>query len=317
MRHQRVVYEKRFEGTDVWVDNVSPSRFFSNRFMDPRGTDLRLVGQLHEMSLQELRLRFGHRNRNRLRAIDQMYSRTRGMNPLVRLGALDGDGGADDFVMVSDDMLCRVVEVWTFEGRRGQSHEWVCRYFGPDGTLIDETPSPFGHKGHPYVVKYYPLTDGEVHPFIEDVIDQQRHINLLITTIDHIMMNSAKGALLFPTDALPPGVRIEEAARLWGSPGAVIPVNPKASRLPEEVSSSGTNQGASSLLDMELKLFQQISGVTSALQGHDAGGNVSASLYNSQAGNAAIALTDVFATFDSFRSARDTKAMNTVNKYSH
>ncbi len=175
--------------------------------------------------------------------------------------------------------------------------------------MIDETRSPWAHRSHPFVVKFYPLTDGEVHPFIEDVIDQQMHINRLITTIDHILSNSAKGVLLFPTDALPAGVSISEATRLWNRPAAVIPVNPKARSMPKEITTSGRSEGASALLDIEFQLFQQISGVSGALQGQTPAGNVSASLYESQTNNAVVAMMDIYSTFNSFRSARDAKAL--------
>ena len=57
---QKVSYERRFEGAQVWVDNVNPDRFFCNRYLDPRGSDIRLIGMLHEMSLAEMKMRFGH-----------------------------------------------------------------------------------------------------------------------------------------------------------------------------------------------------------------------------------------------------------------
>lgn len=75
---------------------------------------------------------------------------------------------------------------------------WRCRWFSPMGHLLTEYDSPFQHGTHPFVMKFYPLTDGEVHSFVEDVIDQQKYVNRLITLIDHIMGASAKGVLLFP-----------------------------------------------------------------------------------------------------------------------
>ncbi|MDE6765945.1 MAG: hypothetical protein K2J52_06485, partial [Duncaniella sp.] len=47
---QRVAWENRFDGHRVWIDNVSPSRFFCSRILDPRRSDLGLVGMLLEMS---------------------------------------------------------------------------------------------------------------------------------------------------------------------------------------------------------------------------------------------------------------------------
>lgn len=100
---------------------------------------------------------------------------------------------------------------------------------------------------------------------------------------------------------------------IWSRPGAVIPVNPKASRMPSEITAPGHSEGASKLLDIEMKMFQQVSGVSSALQGQVLGGNMSASLYETQVQNSAIALTDVFETFNTFRRVRDQKAFATVD----
>lgn len=307
---QRVVYENRFEGQQVWVDNVNPSHFFCNRFLDPRGRDIRLVGMLHDMSPQEIRMRYSHNSQRRARELAELFARVSSIRPECSLASIEPYSDAVSWDSASDPALCRVIEVWSFEHVRHRGTCWYCRVYAPDGTVIDETRSPFAHGSHPFVVKFYPLTDGEVHPFIEDVIDQQTHINRLITTIDHILAHSAKGALLFPTDACPPGVSVEEAASMWGLPAAVIPVNPRAARLPTEVSSAGRSEGASALLDIELRLFQQISGVSSALQGHAPSGNVSASLYDSQAYNSVVAMMDVFSTFDAFRAARDEKAVS-------
>ncbi len=307
---QRVVTENRFDGRRVWIDNVIPSRFFCNRYLDPRGCDIRLVGMLHDMSSQEIHLRFSHGSRRRAAELQQIFSRTAPFRPVSSLAALDPDCEVT-WEHTGDPSLFRVIEVWTFEHIRHHGAGWYCRFFAPDGTLIDETRSPFPHRSHPFVVTLYPLTDGEVHPFIEDVIDQQRHINRLVTTIDQILNNSAKGVLLFPTDALDGNTSIEEAAELWNKPSAVIPVNPRARTMPREIISSGRSDGAAALLDIEFRLFRQISGVSQAMQGETPTGHVSASLYDTQVANSTVALMDIFATFDTFRTARDTKALHT------
>lgn len=309
---QRVCYERRMAGQGVWVDNVNPDHFFVNRYLDPRGHDIRFIGMLHEMTLAEMKLRFGHRNRQRERMIAQLFSRC--TSSAFPLGLMTGecDGGVE-FARASDPSLCRVIEVWRLEasGSAGRM-EWKVVYIAPDGTAIDSTESPYAHRGHPFVVNLYPLTDGEVHPFIEDVIDQQRHINQLITVIDHILAHSAKGALLYPLDCLPQGMSLENAVRMWSRPGAVIPIDAQATRLPQEVLAPSHSEGASQLLNLEMKMFQQISGVSSALQGQLLGANISASLYDQQVQNSAIALLDIFETFNTFRSCRDAKAASTI-----
>lgn len=315
---QRIVAERRFEGLDVWVDNVNPNRFFCNRYFDPRGTDIRLVGMLHDMTLEELKMRFGHSSRSKMRQIMDIYNRDRASRAPFSLSALGIDADGESFTQASAPGLCRVIEVWTFETlekRRGG--QWVCRYYGPQGTLIDETPSPFKHGSHPFVVKLYPLTDGEVHPFIEDVIDQQRHINMLITTINNILNSAAKSNILWPLDATPQGVELHEIGKLWGCSGAIIPVSPHARTMPREISTQDFSTGASNLLGIEMKMFQQISGVTAALQGDISAAGNSASLYESQVQNATVALLDLYETFGNFRKMRNEKISAVVNTISH
>lgn len=315
---QRVVYERRTSGLGVWVDPVSPARFFCNRFLDPRGDDLQLLGMLHDMSLTQVLMRHGHGAARRMQQIREAYSRCSsagyalpdGTSPL----GLRRDGEA--FGRAADPTRCRVIEVWTLEAAMGRGacrHVWHCRWFAPDGTVIDETDSPYAHGSHPFAFKFYPLIDGEVHPFIEDVVDIQYYINRLITLVDGVMNASAKGVLLFPTDAVPPGYDLREVLQQWNRPGGVIPVNPTALRMPEQVNTNASNSVASSLLETELKLIQQISGVSGALQGQTMAGNTnSATLYESQVSNSAIALLDIFETFNSFRESRDKKIAGTL-----
>jgi hypothetical protein len=77
------------------------------------------------------------------------------------------------------------------------------------------------------------------------------------------------------------------------------------------VSSSGNNAGAYELLALEMKLFEEISGVGKAFQGKDASAGTAASLYQSEANNALIALTDIYETFASFCHDRDVKMCQT------
>jgi len=305
---QRVGWEHLAHGEGVSIDNVNPNRFFVNRFLDPRGRDIRLVGMLHDLPLERVKLSFAPGDPELAKLIEMVYEQCAAMRP-DSLADIGKPGFEEHFHRSSDPQLCRVIEVWSFDYASGQTGDldphWHCRFYAPDGTMLADTRSPYLHGSHPFVVKFYPLTDGEVHAFIEDVIDQQRHINQLITTIDAILVNSAKGVLLFPTDALPDGVSMKDATRAWHHPGGVLPINPKSTRLPVEMHSGGRSEGASQLLDLEMKLFQQISGVSTAMQGMTPTPSMSASLYDSQVSNAAISLLDIFETFNSFRAQRD------------
>ena len=69
------------------------------------------------------------------------------------------------------------------------------------------------------------------------------------------------------------------------------------------------NSGAYQFLQLQMKLFEDISGVSESLSGRGASGARGAELYESQVRNATIALGDIFETFVSFLNARNEKAV--------
>lgn len=179
--------------------------------------------------------------------------------------------------------------------------EWHFFMLSPAGHILRRGRSPLPHAGHPYVWRGYPFIDGEIHSFVADIIDQQRYTNRLITMYDWIMRASAKGVLLFPEDSLPEGVDIDEISDEWSRFNGVILFRPRANMpLPQQVSCNATNIGITELLNIQLKMFEDISGVNGALQGKLANNAVSGTLFNSQTENAMFAIKDLLDTFTSF-----------------
>lgn len=326
---QRIVSERRPSRTGVWIDNVDPSRFFVNSFRDPRGCDIELIGMIHDMSPRELLGRFAPGGGKAAEAI-----KCAAASPESTLG-----GRAAVFGM-PEQGRCRVIEVWTLDAHttlrchdrdEGRYYElsdpsahvdenvdtltdtdllWHCRWYLPDGTLIASYPSPWPHGTHPFVLKLYPLIAGEVQSLVADVIDQQRYVNRLITLIDHVIGTSAKGALLFPCNQIPEGVDMNDIVQQWARPDGVILYQPTIEGSgPQQLVNTKEPASAYHLLDMELKLMQQISGVSDALGGQVTAENSrSAALFEAQMNASGIALLDTFAAFESFREARDRKA---------
>lgn len=344
---QRVVDERRPGGTGVWIDNVNPSRFFCNRYQDPRGLDVELVGMLHDMSLNEVKMRFGGGETGRCRKLETLFRRKAEFDPM---SLAEVGGETLMFDRPESGGRCRLVEVWTLESRRilrcsdpesgeqyiadGRSEpmmkrannkrqkagrqavatradltvRWHCRWFGPNGAVVAEYDSPYRHGIHPFAFKLYPLIDGEVHPFVEDVIDQQRHINRLITLIDHILSTSSKGGILYPVESLVQGMSLEDVAREWAQPGAFIPYRSVTTvQKPEPIRQSNSDAGASQLLSLELRMMEQVSGVSSAFQGLSGEGTTrtSGTLYTAQAENTLAGLRDLYDTFSAFRRQRN------------
>lgn len=193
---------------------------------------------------------------------------------------------------------------------------WYARWLSPRGDVLMEMETPYKHKSHPYTLAIYPFNAGIVQSFVSDIIDQQRYINRLITMVDFIMGASAKGVLLFPEDQIPDGMTIQDIADEWTRYNGVIMFKPKAGApLPQQISVNATNVGAYDMLNLQLRLLQEISGVHGALQGKQASSGTAATLYAQEAQNSAANLVDLLSSFKTFRENRDTKLMHTIQQY--
>lgn len=338
---QRVEQVTRLGMTSTEVDNVNLNQFFIDSIMDPRGKDCHLVGQLHDLTMAELLQRVAGGSRRRAQWVRRLYCEQADR----RIADLTTSIGADamtgiDFWHVHG-ARCRAIEVWTLESRevvvchnrrtaqltvvpltqpREVKHmrqdpdvstrwdvetRWRCRWFSPMGdVLLQNDAPPHGH--HPFVTKFYPLIDGEVHSFVEGAIDQQKQVNRLITMVNHVMECSAKGVLLFPETSLPDGFTWADVRRAWSNAGGILPYDPRESDArPEQIVTNTSGAGAYEMIDLQMRLLEQVSGVSGAMQGHSGESGNSASLYETQSQNAVIALTDLFDTFTAFRDARN------------
>lgn len=336
---QRIDVNNRLGVDHVSVSNVNVNRFFANAMNDPLSRDCELVGQLHDMSVAELIKRTSGGDRKHAAWIRQLYiddTDRRRDEFITQIGA-DSQTGLDFWR--AQRGKCRAIEVWTLESEEvlvchhSKSGEvtfepvsnykrfrarrdlrvkwdvvttWHCRWFSPTGDCLCHNVSHYHHGSHPFVLRFYPLIDGEVHAFVEDMIDQQKFINRLVTMLDNIMVASAKGVLLFPEGALPEGFTWDDARRVWSKCNGILPYNALGGEKPEQVSSSNSNAGAYDMLRLQMQLLEEISGVTGALQGKTPYAN-NASLYRHEADYAYASLADIFDSFNAFRQARNRK----------
>ena len=180
---------------------------------------------------------------------------------------------------------------------------WYCRFLTPTGEVLDEFESPYEHGEHPYIFHPYPYTNGDIHSLVSDVIDQQRYINRLVTLNDKIIRSSAKGVLLYPLSLIPAGMTIEDVGEAWNKPDAIIPYDDRASATgarPEQISSKMMNIGTTEMLELQLRMMDDISGVHGALQGKPGFSGQSAALYAQQTANASNSLLDLLECFSQF-----------------
>lgn len=314
---QRVVPERRPAGSGVWVDNVDPRAFFVNPYRDPRGHDITFIGQLHDLTWPEIVNRFGGGSQRHIRQLrevlcaDCAYPLPSAFAPEDLLGV--AVGAQDDFFMPRPGLF-RVIETWSLEGRpvslRGRMRMemvWTCRWLAADGTVLARYNSNLPDGSHPFVIKLYPLTDGEVHSFVEDIIDQQKGINRIMVLIDSMMASAAKGALIFPLDQLPRNVQLQDVAGSWAEPDAVIPVNGMNRALPQQIRNNPADSGAYRMLEVQMKMFEDITGVGDTLLGRNIAANTGSALYDARVRNASLAITDLIESFISFIQSRRSK----------
>ena len=179
---------------------------------------------------------------------------------------------------------------------------WHYYYLSPFGDIIEAGETPYEHKGHPYVFKAYPFIDGEIHSFVGDVVDQQRYVNRLIALHDMIMKNSAKNTMIMPEEAVGGKMSFEEMIDEWSRPDGVLMVRTKnGTPMPQQM--TGVSPGAigiNEVLNLQLKFFEDISGVNGALQGKPGFSGMSASLYAQQTQNSTTSLLELLESFSSF-----------------
>lgn len=307
-------YGRKGNMSDCHTDVVNPDNFFIDAASrDIRGEDVSIIGEVHTLRPADLLSMF---------ATD---ARTEAL--LHRLYSMDSSTGCPG----AQTPCCRVVEVWHCcaqsyylshnrdnatisrlpanliaatdgaNARRVTIDRWYCTFLAPDSTVIYSAPSPYAHGSHPYVHKAYPFVDGEIHSFVSDIIDQQKLTNRLISMYDWILRSSAKGVLLFPEGALPDGVSIDDVAEEWSRFNGVIVYRPRPGvALPQQVSGKATDIGITELLEIQMKMMENISGVNGALQGKLDSNSMSGTLYNQQTRNSMSALADLLRSFDDF-----------------
>ena len=196
---------------------------------------------------------------------------------------------------------------------------WYYRFLSPCGDILDEGESDYDHKSHPYALKLYPFTNGEVHSFVSDVIDQQRYVNRLISLNDKLIQSSAKGILFYPQSMIPDDKTREDIQREWTRPDAVMFYDDVASTVsgakPEQIANKLTHIGTEELLQLEIGLMEEISGVSGALQGKPGFSGQSASLYAQQTQNSTASIMDLLESYDTFILDGASKKVSNIQQY--
>lgn len=193
---------------------------------------------------------------------------------------------------------------------------WYYRFMSPFGDILEEGESPYSHGSHPYVVKAYPFIDGEIHSFVNDVIDQQRYINHYIILHDFVVKASAKGVLIVDEDSIPDDMAIEDIAEEWTRFDGVIKLKLKqGAKLPQQLVNSSKVSGLQDMITLQMQLMDDVSGVQGALQGKQATAGTSGILYQQQANNASTSIIDILESYASFLSSVAKKKLKNIQQF--
>lgn len=351
---------------DVEIDPISvPMMFWNKDVSDPRLKDLRMVGQLHDLSLDEILTAFsnGPEDTEKIKSwITNRDESTASVSGQPNPFAFDNV----DFFNPFESNKNRVYEIWKIETvrklmihdfadgsytqtdltledvaeenfrRQKEAHKngldptlvplqvgeermeevWFYYYLTPEGKVLSKGETPYKHGSHPFNLNLYPLVDGEVWGFIEDIEDQQEHINRLISMMDFMMGAGSKGVLMVPEDVIPEGWDPKRFGEEWTKFNGVIAYKPgKHGKLPTQITANSQNVAGQQLLSLQLDLLQQISGVNGASQGQAPSAGTPASLYAMQTNNASLSNKDYFEKFADATRKRDLKIVQLLQQY--
>ena len=351
---------------DVWVYPVETARlFFDSSVEDPRMWGLARVGELYDMTIEDVVANFGK------------------FVPEQELREIYGDGGTYldshaldgekldslNFYTPSQPNMCRVILGWRLENRpavywqdfekgtygyakRSEKHlieeenrrrmeyytaqgvaeediplieysdeterVWVYRYMTPWGHCLVKGDSPYWHGEHNFVLGVYHLSGGKLYNYVEQFIDQQRSINRTATLIDFIRGASSKGVMIVDETAFESMSR-EEIVDEYVRYNGVLFVKPKAGvnvrDVVHQLNGAASTAGDYELLNLQLRLINEISGVNSAMQGQAPRSGTPSSLYAQQVQNSSLNLKGLFGSLAAFRRRRDTKVMQTIQQF--
>ena len=194
---------------------------------------------------------------------------------------------------------------------------WYYTYMSPDGTILCQGETPYDYKSHPFTMKLYPYINGEIHPFMANVIDQQRYINRLIVMNDMALRSSFKGFKMIPLSVLgnkTPEEFMQDAIEYDG--WLFYKPNKNAPQVkPEIITSSAVNIGTNELLQIELNLIREVTNVSGALQGKTPSAGTSAARYAQESQNATTSLFTILSDMEVFTERLATKKCMTIQQF--
>ena len=199
----------------------------------------------------------------------------------------------------------------------GADDYWKYYFLTPSGEVLHEQRNPFWHGNPSIVFELHEFFVGKIYPFVKDLIDTQKQINKLSAISELLTKFSAKSLLFMPTGSIATdqGYGMDYIQKEITSFDAIIPYNETNTASGGKPTYENTVAQAFTplnVVNMYLKLSENVSGVYGALQGSAPTAGTPAQMYAQQSQNSATSLNGVFEAVNSFRIRRDT--MNVQNQ---
>ena len=341
---------------DAYTFAVNPDYFFfESKMNDPRLWDIALIGEIRDYTYPELRSMLGSKTTVDLKEIyAPMVSRP--LSGFSSRQTTDQHEQMDFWLPAYDRLLrtyhvwtrqrrlrYRCIDrqdpqqpVFLIEETELQSVEalnrsrpdnpivieptsddvWHFSLLAPDGTVLQEYDSPYGHKDHPYVMTAYHFVNGKIYPFMSSVIDQQRYVNRLITLNDMYINSSIKGLKMIPKRSIPRNMTIDEFAQQAVEVGGWIVYEPDPTGAkPEIITQNALNLGVSEMLQLQLSSINEITSVNSSLQGVPPSGNTGYARYAMEMENSSTSVAALTGKFTEFERNIARKKMKVIHQY--
>lgn len=198
---------------------------------------------------------------------------------------------------------------------------WQYYFMAPDGRILCEGECPYDYKDHPFSMSLYPYINGEIHSFMSFIIDQQRYINRTVIMGDMAIKNAAKGMTFLPLSMKPKGMTNEQFAAQKTKFDSVFiyddtkPEAQRSQRKPEFYTHSSFNIGTTEMLQLQMNMMHEVSGVSGALQGKTPASGTAASRYLMESNNATTTIYPLLKKFNSFEERVALKKCITMQQY--
>lgn len=195
---------------------------------------------------------------------------------------------------------------------------WQFYYMAPNGRILCEGETPYDHKSHPFTMSLFPYVNGEVHSFMGAFRDQQKFINRMVMINDYAIRTAAKGMTFLPLSMKPDELTIEQYARQKSRFDAVFVYDDRKSRTgakPEFYTHSAFNTGANEMLQTQLNMIHEVSGISGAMQGKTPLSGTSAARYAMEAQNATTTIYPLIKKFNGFEERVAMKKLITMQQF--